>query len=203
MKPIKSLVFAGAAAILLTGCAGQKTKVISDAESQEIVTASLSDNDFEAAAQEMVNDLLSRPVMAGKKNGKPYYVYFYGIKNDTSQRLNVKDLSSYIENELINSGKIEPTRAFGADRDESIAQARDLANSALVDKSTVKKNGKVKAYDYSLTGRIQQKDSILDGGKKLIEYKFDMELNNTETGTKVWGRVKNIKKLTDKDTITW
>lgn len=202
MKVIKSVVFAGAAAILLTGCA-TKTKVISSAESQEIVTATLSDNDFEAAAQEMVNDLLSRPVMANKKDGKPYYVYFYGIKNDTSQRLNVKDLSSYIENELINSGKVEPTRAFGSERDESIAQARDLANSALVDKSTVKKNGKVKAYDYSLTGRIQQKDSIVDGGKKLIEYKFDMELNNTETGTKVWGRVKNIKKLTDKNTITW
>lgn len=203
MKPIKSIIFASAAALLLTGCASTGTRTISDAESQEIETATLSDNDFEKAAQEMVNDLLSRPVMANKKNGKPYYVYFYGIKNDTSQRLNVKDLSSYIENELINSGKVEPTRAFGSDRDESIAQARDLANSALVDKSTVKKNGKVKAYDYSLTGRIQQKDSILDGGKKLIEYKFDMELNNTETGTKVWGRVKNIKKLTDKNTITW
>lgn len=203
MKPIKSIIFASAAALLLTGCASTGTRTISDAESQEIETATLSDNDFEKAAQEMVNDLLSRPVMANKKNGKPYYVYFYGIKNDTSQRLNVKDLSSYIENELINSGKVEPTRAFGSDRDESIAQARDLANSAMVDKSTVKKNNKVKAYDYSLTGRIQQKDSLIDGGKKLIEYKFDMELNNTETGTKVWGRVKNIKKLTDKNTITW
>lgn len=203
MKPIKSIIFTSAAALLLTGCASTGTRTISDAESQEIETATLSDNDFEKAAQEMVNDLLSRPVMANKKNGKPYYVYFYGIKNDTSQRLNVKDLSSYIENELINSGKVEPTRAFGSDRDESIAQARDLANSAMVDKSTVKKNNKVKAYDYSLTGRIQQKDSLIDGGKKLIEYKFDMELNNTETGTKVWGRVKNIKKLTDKNTITW
>ena len=198
----KMFVFMGVAATLLSGCA-TKTRMISDAESQEIVTASLSDNDFEAAAQDMVNDLLSRPVMATKKDGKPYYVYFYGIKNDTSQRLNVKDLSSYIENELINSGKVQPTRAFGSDRDESIAQARDLADSSLVDKSTVKKAGKVKAYDYSLTGRIQQKDSFIDGGQKLIEYKFDMELNNTETGTKVWGKVKNIKKLTDKDTITW
>lgn len=192
----------GIVATLLSGCA-TKTRTISDAESQEIETASLSDNDFEKAAQVMVEDLLSRPIMAEKSNGKPYYVYFYGIKNDTAQRLNIKDLSSYIENELINSGKVQPTRAFGSDRDESIAQARDLAESSLVDKSTVKKRGTVKAYDYSLTGRIQQKDSFVDGGKKLIEYKFDLELNDTQTGTKVWGKVKNIKKLADKDTITW
>lgn len=202
MKTKKILIFAGAAAILLGGCTTD-TRVISDAESQEMITASLSDNDFESAAQEMVNDLLSRPILAGKNNGKPYYIYFYGIKNETAQRINVKDLSSYIENELINSGKVEPTRAFGADRDTSITDARELANSALVDKSTVKPNGTVKAYDYSLTGRIQQRDTIVNGGKKVIEYKFDMELNNTTTGTKVWGKVKNIKKLTDKNTQTW
>lgn len=195
-------LYVGIAATLLSGCA-TKTRVISDAESQEIVTANLSDNDFENAAQVMVDDLLSIPIMEAKSNGKPYYVYFHGIKNLTSQRLDVNDLSSYIENQLIKSGKVEPTRGFGEGRDESIAQARDLAESALVDKSTVKKYGTVKAYDYSLTGRIKQKDSFVDGGQKLIEYKFDLELNNAETGTKVWGKVKNIKKLTDEDTITW
>ena len=198
----KIFIFACSISTLLCGCATE-TRVLSDAESQEIVSASLSDNDFEAAAQDMVNDLLSRPILAGKNNGKPYYIYFYGIKNETAQRINTKDLSSYIENELLNSGKVEPTRAFGEDCDTSIAMSRELANSPLVDKTTVKPNGTVKAYDYSLTGRIQQRNVMVDGGKKLIEYKFDMELNNTTTGTKVWGRVKNIKKITDKHTQTW
>lgn len=189
------------AALSTTGCATQ-TRVISDAESQEFVSASLDDNDFQNAAQVMLNDLLARKFITPKQNGKPWQVYITNVRNDTMQHIEVKDLTDYIENEMINSGNVLTTRAFGADRSEAIAQSRELANSSLVDKTTVKKKGTVQAFDYTLEGRIAQKNTMVDGGKK-IEYKFSLDLIDMDTGSKVWGKVKNIIKLTDKNTQTW
>lgn len=197
----KIFLLAGVASILLTGCA-TKTRVISDAESAEMVSATLDDNDFQNAAQVMLNDVLTRKFYQPKPNGEPWQVYITNVKNDTMQRIEVKDLTDYIENELINSGTVLTTRAFGDDRSTAIAASRELAESSLVDQTTVKKKGTVKAFDYTLEGRIAQKDTIVDGGKK-IEYKFSLDLIDMESGNKVWGKVKNIIKFTDKDTQTW
>jgi PBP1b-binding outer membrane lipoprotein LpoB len=72
----------------------------------------------------------------------------------------------------------------------------------LVDKSTVKKNNTVKAFDLTLEGRIAQKNSNV-GNKKMIEYIFSLNLIDMGDGTELWSDKKVITKITDKNTKTW
>lgn len=185
----------------LSACTTQ-TKVISRDESAEFVTATLSDNDFETAAKEMLDDMLMYELATPKSNGQPYVMMISDIKNDTMQRINTADLTDYIKKELRRSGKVKTTSAFGDNRSKNIAMSRQLAGSSLVDKSTVKKNNTVKAFDLTLEGRISQKNSNV-GNKKMIEYIFSLSLIDMGDGTELWSDKKVITKLTDKNTQTW
>ena len=185
----------------LSACTTQ-TKVISRAESAEYVTATLSDNDFENAAKEMIDDMLMYELATPKSNGQPYVMMISDIKNDTMQRINTADLTDYIKKELRRSGKVKTTNAFGDNKSENIALSRQLKDSSLVDKSTVKKNNTVKAFDLTLEGRIAQKNSNV-GNKKMIEYIFSLNLIDMGDGTELWSDKKVITKITDKNTKTW
>ena len=80
--------------------------------------------------------------------------------------------------------------------------SRQLSDSSLVDKSTVKKNNTVKAFDLTLEGRIAQRNSTVGKNKK-IEYIFSLNLIDMADGTELWSDKKVITKLTDKNTQTW
>ncbi|MBR6685303.1 MAG: penicillin-binding protein activator LpoB [Alphaproteobacteria bacterium] len=201
MKKLSALLFAMAIMTTLSACTTE-TKVISRAESSEYVTATLSDNDFENAAKEMIDDMLMYELATPKSNGQPYVMMISDIKNDTMQRINTADLTDYIKKELRRSGKVKTTNAFGDNRSENIALSRQLGDSALVDKSTVKKNNTVKAFDLTLEGRIAQKNSNV-GNKKMIEYIFSLNLIDMGDGTELWSDKKVITKITDKNTKTW
>ena len=187
---------------LSTAACTTQTKVISRAESSEYVTATLSDNDFESAAKEMLDDMLANELAEPKANGKPYVMMISDIKNDTMQRINTADLTDYIKKELRRSGRVKTTDAFGENRSKNVALAGQLNESSLVDKSTVKKNNTVKAFDLTLEGRIAQKNSTV-GRNKMIEYIFSLNLIDMEDGTELWSDKKVITKLTDKNTQTW
>lgn len=201
MKKISILTLSAVLMMSLSACTTQ-TKVISRAESAEYVTATLSDNDFENAAKEMIDDMLMYELATPKSNGQPYVMMISDIKNDTMQRINTADLTDYIKKELRRSGKVKTTNAFGDNKSENIALSRQLKDSSLVDKSTVKKNNTVKAFDLTLEGRIAQKNSNV-GNKKMIEYIFSLNLIDMGDGTELWSDKKVITKLTDKNTKTW
>ncbi len=201
MKKISTIALGTVFVVTLSACTTQ-TKVISRAESAEYVTATLSDNDFENAAKEMIDDMLMYELATPKSNGQPYVMMISDIKNDTMQRINTADLTDYIKKELRRSGKVRTTNAFGDHKNENIALSRQLKDSSLVDKSTVKKNNTVKAFDLTLEGRIAQKNSNV-GNKKMIEYIFSLNLIDMGDGTELWSDKKVITKLTDKNTKTW
>lgn len=200
-KQISTYVLCALLGLSTTACTTQ-TRVVSRAESQELVTATLSDNDFESAAKEMLDDMLANELSESKVGGKPYVMMISDIKNDTMQRINTADLTDYIKKELRRSGRVKTTDAFGENRSKNIALSRQLGESALVDKSTVKKNNTVKAFDLTLEGRIAQKNSIV-GKDKMIEYVFSLNLVDMSDGTELWSDKKVITKLTDKSTQTW
>lgn len=200
-KQISTYVLCALLGLSTTACTTQ-TRVISRAESQELVTATLSDNDFESAAKEMLADMLANELSEPKAGGKPYVMMISDIQNDTMQRINTADLTDYIKKELRRSGRVKTTDAFGENRSKNIALSRQLGESSLVDKSTVKKNNTVKAFDLTLEGRIAQKNSTV-GKNKMIEYIFSLNLIDMSDGTELWSDKKVITKLTDKNTQTW
>ena len=200
-KQISTYVLCALLGLSTTACTTQ-TRVVSRAESQELVTATLSDNDFESAAKEMLDDMLANELSEPKAGGKPYVMMISDIQNDTMQRINTADLTDYIKKELRRSGRVKTTDAFGENRSKNIALSRQLGESSLVDKSTVKKNNTVKAFDLTLEGRIAQKNSTV-GKNKMIEYIFSLNLIDMSDGTELWSDKKVITKLTDKYTQTW
>lgn len=200
-KQISTYVLCALLSLSTTACTTQ-TRVVSRAESQELVTATLSDNDFESAAKEMLDDMLANELSEPKAGGKPYVMMISDIQNDTMQRINTADLTDYIKKELRRSGRVKTTDAFGENRSKNIALSRQLGESSLVDKSTVKKNNTVKAFDLTLEGRIAQKNSTV-GKNKMIEYIFSLNLIDMSDGTELWSDKKVITKLTDKNTQTW
>ena len=187
---------------LATSACTTQTKVISKAESSELVTATLSDDDFETAAKEMLDDMLANELSEPKAGGKPYVMMISDIKNDTMQRINTADLTDYIKKELRRSGRVKTTDAFGENGSKSVALSRQLDKSAMVDKSTVQKNNTVKAFDLALEGRIDQRNGIV-GKKKKIEYIFSLNLIDMSDGTELWSDKKVITKLADKNAQTW
>lgn len=200
-KQISTYVLCVLLGLSTTACTTE-TRVVSRAESSELVTATLSDNDFETAAKEMLDDMLENELSEPKAGGKPYVMMISDIKNDTMQRINTADLTDYIKKELRRSGRVKTTDAFGENRSKNVALARQLKESSLVDQSTVKKNNTVKAFDLTLEGRIAQKNSTV-GKNKMIEYIFSLTLIDMADGTELWSDKKVITKLTDKNTQTW
>ena len=192
MKKTSFLIIA--ALIAVGGCRTQ-TQVLSRAESAELISAQLSDNDFESAAKIMLDDMLTHELSGNKK----YLMEIAEIKNDTMQRINTADLTDYMRRELRRSGKVTLTNLG---ENASIVSSRDLNNSAIMDKSTTMKNASVKAADVSLFGRISQRDFIVNGKKK-IEYVFSLSLTDLNSGTEIWSNKEVITKLTDKKTKTW
>ena len=116
MKHNFALYMMCAIVALTTTACSTGTQVISRDESSEYVTATLSDNDFEFAAKEMLDDMLAYELSSPKPNGQPYVMMISDIKNDTMQRINTDDLTDYIKKELRRSGTVKTTSAFGADR---------------------------------------------------------------------------------------
>ena len=190
-KQISTYVLCALLGLSTTACTTQ-TRVVSRAESQELVTATLSDNDFESAAKEMLDDMLANELSEPKAGGKPYVMMISDIQNDTMQRINTADLTDYIKKELRRSGRVKTTDAFGENRSKNIALSRQLGESSLVDKSTVKKNNTVKAFDLTLEGRIAQKNSTV-GKNKMIEYIFSLNLIDMSDGTELWSDKKVLQ----------
>lgn len=200
-KKISTYVLCALIGLTTTACTTE-TKVISRAESSEMVSATLSDTDFESAAKEMLDDMLTNELSEAKSDGKPYVMMISNIKNDTMQRIDTADLTDYIKKELRRSGRVKTTDAFGENGSKNVEMARQLKDSAMVDKSTVKKNNTVKAFDLTLEGRIAQRNSTVGDNKK-IEYIFSLNLIDMNDGTELWSDKKVITKLTDKNTQTW
>jgi len=182
-------------ALIALGACSPETQNISSAESAELVTAQLSNTDFQNAAQLMLNDMLTNEL----SGDKTFVMEVAQVRNDTLQRINTADLTDYIRRELRRTGRITVTNLG---ENASVETSRNLANSAIMDQSTVMQNGTVTAADMSLFGRISQREFIVSGQKK-IEYLFSLSLTNLRTGIEVWSNQEVITKLTDKNTRTW
>jgi uncharacterized protein (TIGR02722 family) len=180
--------------VALTGCSGE-TRVLTDSESADWVTAEISDQDFKNASDAMLKDVLDNEL-----SGNKTYIMEVGlVKNDTMQKINTAELTDYMRKTLRRSGKVQLTNLT---ENASISTSRELADKAMMDKSTTMKNGTVVAPNTSLFGRISERQFIVDGKKK-IEYTFSLSITDLKTGLEIWSDKKVITKLTDKNKQTW
>ncbi|CAM3618630.1 penicillin-binding protein activator LpoB [Parendozoicomonas haliclonae] len=208
---MKMKVLAGVmiSATLLSGCATKTyyvDQMTGQATKQETV-AGLNYRDFSDAASQMVQSMLNNPRLRHKDadKGAVNILVVSNIINDTTQRIDTDQLTKKIRIDLLNSGQFITTTAVGLNgaEDEMSQRVRELKSSKLVNQATVKGNNTVIAPDYSLSGKIIQRNFTLSDDKQEINYYLQMTMTHLETGLAFWEGEVPIVKQGDGRSVSW
>ena len=189
----------------LTGCT-TATQYVDPSQDQTAVMG-LDYKDFETAASGAIDEMLASPLLVHPQasQGGRYVMAVSTMINDTTQRIDTDQLTKKIRVRLLQSGKFITTTAIGLNgaEDAMTAQVRQLRDSSMVKRSTVKKNNTVVAPDYSLSGKIIQRNNRVDRRTQQVDYYFQMTLTNLENGLAYWEGEYPIIKRGDNRTVSW
>ena len=197
MKKYTTILMAGVMALTLSSCA-TKTQMIDTENDTTDRAAGLEGRDFEDAANTMIEDMLATGTLS-KSNGQPYVLVIGRIKNETLQRIDVDELSKSIRIALMKSGKVRVTTF---NEDSMVMQSAQLRDSKEFNQANVRKQNSLAAPELSLSGKINQREFIVSGDKR-IEYRFSLSITDLSNGLTIWEGEKKIKKLADKNAVTW
>lgn len=206
---MKKLLIATTIPLLLAVSGCQSTTKYVSANDEDTVVMGLSQRDFDAAANQALDDIIASPLLVhpdADKGGR-YILSIYNIINDTTQRIDTDQLVKKIRVGLLNSGKFLTTTAVSftgaGPEDTSTAKSRELQNSSLMNQSTTKKDGQVYAPDFSLSGKIIQRNSKVSSSKQLVEYYFQLTMTQLDTGLAYWEGEYPIAKTGRNDSVSW
>ncbi|MGB8226760.1 MAG: penicillin-binding protein activator LpoB [Sedimentisphaerales bacterium] len=204
MKNLSILLFFSM--LLLAGC--EEVSKIDTTNDTGKQVMSLDYRDFDQAASEMIQSLLSSGVLA-KKDGSRYVVATSKVTNDTMQRIDTDQLTAKIEEDLMNSGQVVMTSAVGgkeSNRDETIYNMRDVRDSSKGEEfkqETLPQKGQIIAPELSLSGKIFQRNLRYDKDKQQVEYYFQLKMTDVKTGARFWQKEVLIGKRGSNKTVAW
>ena len=192
------------AALLLAGCVKTGTEYVDTADDRGEAVMALDYRDFQQAAGEMVESMLTSGAVVDPDGGRR--VLMIGrITNDTMQRIDTDQLLRPIRADLRRSGKVVVTSAVGLQgpEDRSSMAVRELRDSAEFDQRTVAGEGQLIAPDSSLSGSILQRVITMDDGSDQVEYYFELALTDINTGLVLWEEQRLIVKRGSGETVSW
>ncbi|TXE85854.1 penicillin-binding protein activator LpoB [Campylobacter volucris] len=209
MKKIKILTSIVVISILFSACMQQPSYVDGTAakvKKGDSLSMGLTGEDFDNTAREMLNSLFNSAYVVKKiGNSGKAVVAVYDVVNNTALRIDTRNLTDLMAEELINSGKFAASATQGNDiatqdnMDDLISDKDD----DRYDKSTVFKNRTQISASLTLQGRIDQKNIKLNDGKTQVEYFFVMKLAEKVSGLVVWQKTTRINKLGSSKTVSW
>ncbi len=198
----RMLLIVGLISIAAGGCGGTKTTNIDILHDDGKAVMALDYRDFDRAASEMVQSLLSSGALK-KKDGSRYVVATGRIINDTMQRIDTDQLMAKIEEELMNSGQVVMSSAVGSGTDKLIHEMRELRDSEEFDQSTIGKRGTLIAPELTISGKIFQRNLRYDSKRQQVEYYFQLKLSDTTTGLRYWQKETIIGKRGSNKSVAW
>ncbi|MBF7048185.1 penicillin-binding protein activator LpoB [Campylobacter volucris] len=209
MKKIKILTSIVAIGVLFSACVQQPSYVDGTAakvKKGDSLSMGLTGEDFDNTAREMLNSLFNSAYVVKKiGNSGKAVVAVYDVVNNTALRIDTRNLTDLMVEELINSGKFAASATQGNDiatqdnMDDLISDKDD----DRYDSSTVFKNRTQISASLTLQGRIDQKNIKLNDGKTQVEYFFVMKLAEKVSGLVVWQKTTRINKLGSSKTVSW
>jgi len=165
----------------------------SDPNKAEIVDDRWNETDARKTAEHMIQGMLEKPwlnAFKGAHNGQKPVIIVSDVANRTDEHLDVKQLTDYIQDELINSGKV---RFVNKEQRQKILEEIGFQQSGAVNKATAKKTGRAIGADYILTGSVSSSVHQMDG-LKTVDYQTNLTLTNIETQEFEWSTKYEIKK---------
>lgn len=207
LKATTKLILAvSTATLLLTGCATTQPRY-ADAnhpESQKAQTMGLDYQDFRKASINAVQSMLQSGAL-NKRGGGRYVLAISTLINDTTQRIDMDQLVKSIRIALLQSGKVVVTTAVraGGAEDKMSYNARKLRKSDEFNQRTVAKKGQMIAPDFSLSGKIIQRNATLSDGETKVDYYIQLTLTDIKTGLAYWEGETVITKAGSGKTVNW
>lgn len=201
---MKKCMMALALVALVAGCRTPTTIIDEDNDLGPRV-ASIDYRDVKQAANKLLQSLY-RSGRLDRGDGQMYVLAVSKVVNDTVLRFDTDILTSYITEELMNSGKVMVTSAMAAkadNRDDMINGARSVRNNPEFNQNTVPQAGQLVAPTHSLYGKIIHREVRMDNGDKQVEYYFQMRIVEVANGLQWWQKQVFIGKRTDATTPTW
>ena len=205
-RNVSTLLMAGLAAAMVTGCAPKRKVTRTAANSTEGGDPSGYWNDIDAnlVSEEMIKDCLSRPWASdfqSESGGAKPVVKLMGVMKRTDDRnVNTQYFSKRLERELLNSGRVRVVAGWGQDNVNVVEKARQATHAS---DDTVKSQGNETGADFTLQTVVNSQNETDGGGQSVRAYMVNMELVNVETNEKVWIGEKMIRKVVDQAGTTW
>jgi uncharacterized protein (TIGR02722 family) len=187
----------------VAGCASTPIKV-DVANDRGATVMGLDYRDFEEAASNMIESLLASGAL-NHPDGARYVLTISNVTNDTMQRIDTDQLVKKIRVAVLNSGKAVITTAVGGNgaEDSMSYQARQLRENQEFDQSRVAAQGRMIAPDFSLSGKIIQRNNTVDRWTTQVDYYFMLSLTDIDTGLAFWEDETPIVKRGSSRTVTW
>lgn len=178
---------------LFSGCTSAPSVQRISVDEVRDLSGRWNDTDSRLVAEEMVADSLRRPWLADFKMsaGRNPVVIVGGMRNLSSEHIEMETFVKDIERELINSGVVKFV-ATSAERGDVRAERLDQQSNST--EETAKRLAAETGADYMLKGGIK---TLIDAasGQQVKFYQIDMELIHIENNEKVWIGSKKIKKV--------
>ena len=174
-----------------------------DVNTVEIIDDKWNETDARKTAEVLIKSSLNKPWLAvyqaQHNNAKPI-VMVDEIENRTHEHIDTKALTTYIRNELLNSGKV---RFIDNKSREKLLEELKYQRSELVDKKTAIKKGAQIGAGFMLTGEMSVNGPHIQGGLKILTYQTELRLTNLETSEIIWTEVYQIKKRFKRSGAGW
>lgn len=191
-----------AVGLMGTACTKSFEGEYADPAKAEIVDDKWNETDARKTAEHMIKGLLEKPwltVYEKTHSGAKPVVIVDDVENRTDEHLDVKQLTDYIQDELINSGKV---RFVNKAQRQKLLDEIKYQQSGNVDGKSAKKGGRQVGADYVLSGNVTSSVHQMDG-VKTVTYQTNLTLTNIETFELEWSTKYEIKKRFRRSGAGW
>jgi len=185
-----------------TACTKSFEGEYSDPDKVEIIDDKWNETDAKKTARHMIAGMLEKPWLVNftsSNANKPPFVIVDDVENRTDEHLDVRILTDYIQDELINSGKVSFVNK--AQRQKLLEEIK-YQQSGQVDKKSAKKEGRQIGADYILSGNVTSQVHQ-QGSIKTVTYFTTLILTNIETFGIEWSTKYEIKKRFKRSGAGW
>jgi uncharacterized protein (TIGR02722 family) len=181
----------------------QATQILTSSTDQSGYGMGLDSRDFDSAAQQLVQRLLTSGAIDHPGGGR-YVIAISRITNDTMQRIDTDQLIKKIRVAVLRSGKAAITTSISANgaEDDMSVRVRELRESQEYSQKNIAGGGEMVAPDLSLSGKFLQNNNRVDNGQR-VEYLFQLSLTDLHSGVAIWEDEVDIKKLGTNTTVAW
>lgn len=187
--------------MLFSGCATKAYNINKEADKGDVVLG-LDYRDFDYAIKEIMQSLLQSGVLK-KADGRKYVVTTGEIVNDTTQRIDGRQLMSSIEEQLMTSGQIDVTSVIGDSIDPLITDTRAFRDSDEFNKDTLMAKGRLVAPELSFSGKIFEREISYNKKTKQVEYYIQLIVTDLKTGLRFWQKQVQVLKRGSSKTPLW